>query len=381
MVVVNTRFTRGSSIADPKSESGPAPYPANRNRRARTRSFPEPPLPEPFSHHFCHPTTGSPEVAVLDADGRIVGVNEAWREIVIQACPAEGARTKSNYVDMVAQIFPGLDRSALEEGVRRLLSGRTADFRLACVVQTPRGTISRQLHVTPLAHGEIGRFVAVHTDQTEIATARQALKDAAARIMSVRDDERQRIALELHDSTGQHLLAIRFGVSRLRRAGVDETVLDEIISSLDEAIRETRLLSYLMMPRDLDGHDLLTSVRQFLEGFARRTDLEVSLETSGPLEDLAPPLQHAALRIVQEALLNADRHAHARRVMVLLAAADGLLTISVADDGRGMRSMHGDARLGVGIVGMRARAQEFLGDLAISSDRTGTRIVAKLPLS
>ena len=235
----------------------------------------------------------------------------------------------------------------------------------------------------PLVGGEPGRFIAVHTDQTELATTRQALRTASEQLSVARDDERQRIAMELHDSTNQHLVAIGFCVSQLRRMtpGIDETMLDEITKYQSEAIREIRRISYLMTPRGLDAQGMCTTMRQFLEGFARRTRLEVSLETSGSLESVEPDLQHAALRIVQEALLNAERHAHARRVVIELSVNDGLLTVSVADDGRGIGTTQGDACHGVGIPGMRARAQQFLGNLAISSDESGTRIVALLPLN
>jgi signal transduction histidine kinase len=204
-------------------------------------------------------------------------------------------------------------------------------------------------------------------------------------LLTAREEERQRIAIELHDSTNQHLAAMSVGLARLRRAAltgaVSTTIIDEVVSSLNEAVKETRVLSYLMNPRGMAREGLAATVRQFLEGFAQRTGLEVALEADIAVDRITPALQHAALRIIQEALMNANRHAQARRVSVGLAVDDGELSVSISDDGRGMPSDFGRPCLGVGIPGMRARAQQFAGELAISSDASGTRIVAKLPLA
>jgi two-component system, NarL family, sensor kinase len=212
-----------------------------------------------------------------------------------------------------------------------------------------------------------------------------ALQVTAEQLLAARDDERQRIAIELHDSTCQHLAAISLGLTRLRRAspagGLASEIIDEVSKSLREAVKETRVLSYLMKPRDLAKTGLAATVRQFLEGFAQRTGLEVALEVDAGVDRIPAPQQHAALRIIQEALLNANRHAQPRRVWVQLRADDAQLTVSVADDGHGMTAVEGEPRLGVGIPGMRARAQQFAGHLTISSDASGTRIVAALPLA
>src|SRR5204863_9294976 len=132
----------------------------------------------------------------------------------------------------------------------------------------------------------------------------------------------QRIALDLHDSMGHHLASINLGLSALRRAlptgGAESAILDDIAGSLSEAVKETRAISYLMKPRGLGREGLAATIRHFLEGFAKRTGLEVALEADAAADRAGAPQQHAALRIVQEALLNVNRHAQARRVAVTL---------------------------------------------------------------
>ncbi len=213
---------------------------------------------------------------------------------------------------------------------------------------------------------------------------RAALRVTSEQLLSARDDERQRIAVELHETTNQHLVAMSVGLARLRRAARNAAaaaIIDEIASSLNEAVRETRAISHLTNPHGLARDGLVATVRLFLEGFAKRTGLEVAFEADAAVDRAPPTLQHASLRIVQESLMNVHRHAQAQRVSVGLAVDADQLTVSVADDGRGLRSDRGELCLGVGIPGMRVRAQQLGGDLAISSDASGTRIAAKLPLA
>ena len=225
--------------------------------------------------------------------------------------------------------------------------------------------------------------IVLDSDQTELAMTQEAMRATSEKLLHARDEERERIAIELHDSTSQHLTAIGLGLTRLRMSsphgGPGNAIIDDISRSLKEALKEIRVLSYLLEPRSLGQDGLSAAALQFLQGFARRTGLEVALEAGGTVDDVPLPLQHAALRIIQEALINASRHAQARRVSVEIGVEGSVLTVSVTDDGCGMRLDQGEPCLGVGIPGMRARAQQFSGRLAISSDESGTRIVAMLP--
>ncbi len=381
--------SRSDSVHVGINEFGPGegvrgrPKPGARRRgsasRAEVMSF-QPPIPaerRPLG-------PGPSDIAVLDADGRIVQVNQAWRESVTAAgFSIRDGGVGAWYADVACAFLPDLQRAVLERGLERLLSGVIGDFQQTCEVQTPDGMRQRHVQITPLSAGGFGRFLAIHDDQTELATAQEALKVTSEQLLTARDEERQRIAIELHDSTSQHLAAISLSLARLRRAsrgGGHAAILDDIAKSLEEAVKETQVLSYLMKPRGLEQNGLSATVLQFLEGFARRTGLEVALEVDGVVDGVSAPLQHAALRIVQEALMNANRHAQARRISVELGVDDGLLKISVADDGHGMPSGQGAPALGVGIPSMQARAQQFSGNLAIQSDESGTRVVALLPL-
>jgi PAS domain-containing protein len=176
-------------------------------RRPRAKPSSERPLAEqPSAPRSARPQAGLSEIATLDADGRIVGVNEAWKRAAGQTGAGQDGDVGAFYVDAAARFLPDLERSALEQGIKRLLSGAVDDVRLACAGQTASGPGWRLLQIAPLP-GEAGRFLAIHADQTELATTREALKATSEQLVGAKDDERRRIAMELHDSTCQHLVA------------------------------------------------------------------------------------------------------------------------------------------------------------------------------
>ena len=328
---------------------------------------------------------GSSEIVILDGDGLIVVVNQAWRAAVAaNGIVLRNAGIGARYVDVARKFLPDLDRAVLELSLRRLAAGEIDHVQHTYAIRTARGPRWRHVQITPLSVGTAGRFVAIHDDLTELAMAQEALQATFEQLLTARDEERQRIAIELHDSTSQHLAAISLGLARLRRAPslrATSAIIDDIAISVSEAVKETRVLSYLMHPHSLARNGLSATVRQFLEGFRQRTGLEAALKLDGAVDGAPAPVQHAALRIIQEALSNAYRHARARRVSVEVSADGRLLTVSISDDGRGMTSTQGEPRLGVGIPGMRARAEQLSGRLEISSDESGTRLVATLPLA
>ena len=224
--------------------------------------------------------------------------------------------------------------------------------------------------------------------EADIARARADLQDASERLLTAQEDERHRIAIELHDSTSQHLVALGMGVARLRRtldaSGASAGVLKEMDNSLREAVKEIRVFSYLMNPPSLRRDGLETSVRNFVRGFGTRTGLEVAFQARGALDEVGSCVQHTAFRVVQEALSNVYRHAQASRVEVELAQHGGRLTVRVADDGKGIGPLAAmdieGVQLGVGIPGMRARVAQFDGTLDLAGNGSGTVLLADIPL-
>ena len=330
----------------------------------------------------------SVEMALLDARGVIVSVNTAWRETF--ASLKAGARpfgVETAYEAVCRRIIPDLDPEVLHEAMRQLLTRQVHTLTHAYVVVTEAGPRWRQIRVAPLRAG-VAHFIAVHEDLTEVTRTQAALRRTTEQLLSVQQEERERIAIELHDSTGQHLAALGMGVSRLRRLMGDQEkaqgILDDMATSLDEAVKEIRVMSYLMKPPSLSRDGLEGTARRYVQGFGIRTGLDTDFRSEGPVDAASPVIQHAAFRVIQEALSNVHRHAQAGVVRVQLVSQATALTLRIADDGRGIapfkRAHLEGIPPGVGITGMQSRVEQLGGWLDIASDRRGTVVTASIPL-
>lgn len=211
------------------------------------------------------------------------------------------------------------------------------------------------------------------------------LDDIGEQLVSLQEEERRRIAAELHDSTAQHLVAIDLLLMRLRTLAQSSPgatpTLDQMKASLRQAQRELRTFTYLLYPPELRQEGLKATLERFVAGVADRTGLAAETRIADAVDVVPYPMQRSILRIAQEALANVHRHARASSVTVRLAVRRGRVDLRVADDGcgitRGGPSSH--ARHGVGIPGMRARALHFGGDTRIYSGRRGTLVIVTIP--
>ena len=157
----------------------------------------------------------------------------------------------------------------------------------------------------------------------------------------------------------------------------------EVEGLLTEALRELRIFTYLLHPPNLAKDGLQATLRDFAEGFAGRTGLVARIRIPEEVDDLPPDLQRAILRVVQEALTNVHRHADASHVSVNARIMSGRLVVRIRDNGHGMVGSarpDGPIRLGVGVAGMRARLEQFGGNLRIRTGRGGTSVVAMVPV-
>jgi PAS domain S-box-containing protein len=168
--------------------------------------------------------------------------------------------------------------------------------------------------------GEPLRLVGVVADITERITLEQEAEELSGRLINLQEEERQRIAQELHDSTAQHLVAANLNLMSLRYKGgsatEDVALWDEVEASMQEALKELRTFSYLMHPPTLHADGLRSTIRQYIDGYANRSGLTVKFRSSPKVDKLPFGMQRSLLRNVQEALANVYRHASASRVSV-----------------------------------------------------------------
>jgi signal transduction histidine kinase len=225
----------------------------------------------------------------------------------------------------------------------------------------------------------------IRTLSDQVTGANNKVSELSGQLLALQEEERQRIARELHDSTAQHLVAASLGLSGLeaevRPPG--RKALAEIEGLLTEALRELRIFTYLLHPPNLAKDGLQATLRDFAEGFAGRTGLVARIRIPEEVDDLPPELQRTILRVVQEALTNVHRHADASRVSVNARIMSGRLLVRIRDNGHGMTGAarpDGPIRMGVGVAGMRARLEQFGGSLRIRTGQGGTSILAMIPV-
>jgi signal transduction histidine kinase len=236
--------------------------------------------------------------------------------------------------------------------------------------------------------GEVRRILGFGHDVSEQRRLVEQLAAASKALLTAESDERRRIARELHDSTAQYLVAIDLGLSRLERH-MDEPprqteILHDIRDCLTAAHRELRTFSYLLHPPSLERLGFEGSLRRFLDGFPTRTGLRVALTIEGAPPRPRPVGELALFRVVQEALMNAHKHACASRVEVRLTYSDRGVTLEVEDDGIGLSAsaiekMLGENRGGVGISGMCARMEQIGGEIELLARPKGLVVRALLP--
>jgi len=221
----------------------------------------------------------------------------------------------------------------------------------------------------------------------EVTGANNKVSELSGQLLALQEEERQRIARELHDSTAQHLVAASLGLANLeaeiRGSQAGRKTLAEVENLLTTSLRELRIFTYLLHPPNLANDGLQATLRDFSEGFAGRTGLVARIRIPEEVDDLSPDLQRTILRVVQEALTNVHRHAGASHVSVNARIMSGRLVVRIRDNGHGMVGPireDGRIRLGVGVAGMRARLEQFGGELKIRTGRSGTGIVAMVPV-
>ena len=286
------------------------------------------------------------------------------------------------------------DRGIAAASIRAATYGPQAETLLEFRIVRPDGqirSIQGRGHSTHDANGNPIRVSGVFRDLTAYRAAQREAKDLSRRILSIQDEERKRIAQELHDSTAQHLAAINLNLMALvgARNSVDQRaqIFAEIRRSLAAAMKEMRTFTYLLYPQELAQRGLHEALASYIEGFSQRTGLKVKMRTIENLDDLPEPLQQPLLRIVQESLANVHRHASASRIIIKLQRRANKLHLLIADNGIGLKSALSlncadgpSLPLGIGIPGMAARARQLGGWLNVRSRSTGTLVHATLPV-
>ena len=211
------------------------------------------------------------------------------------------------------------------------------------------------------------------------------MRTLSVRLLELQDQERRKFSRELHDSLGQYLVGVKMNLTMLGKSVPPNALISECIKLLDQAMTETRTISHLLHPPLLDEAGFASAARWYVEGFAKRSGIQTSLEMPEDLGRLPSSLELALFRVLQESLTNVHRHSKSRKADVSVVASNGQVVLQVRDYGKGVpadvldRFRRKRAHGGVGLAGMRERINELGGRLEMDSDSHGTRVVATLP--
>jgi PAS domain S-box-containing protein len=313
-----------------------------------------------------------------------------------------GSATGFGWLDYV---HPDDKHKAMDDWIRCVESGANyeAEYRLKSKDGTHRWFRARALPIRD-PEGNILKWYGTCSDIHDSKLLEQRFRDSAAelermvdrrtdelrrlsiRLMTMQDQERRRIARDLHDGLGQELAVAKMVLDRMllqKPANPQDDSWSQASTIVDRAIQQVRTMSHLLHPPLLDEVGLLSALSWYVEGLTKRSGIDTSLEVQPPdFPRLASEVETAVFRIVQEALTNVFRHSGARKVGVSLTQKNGVIVVAVRDDGKGVGKKVVDLEpgaVGVGIGGMKQRAKEFGGELRLTNVNPGTLVELTLP--
>jgi signal transduction histidine kinase len=226
----------------------------------------------------------------------------------------------------------------------------------------------------------------------ELNEANHSLGELSARLLHLQDEERRRIARELHDSVGQTLAALSMNLAAvgadIEKLAKTASVISDSTALVNDMSTDIRTISYLLHPPLLDEAGLSSALTWYIRGFSERSKIDIDLRISEDFGRLSRDLETAIFRMVQECLTNIHRHSESSVARIVIAQSDGHVRVEVEDKGKGISPQKRSeivssptATPGVGIRGMRERLRQLGGTLDIRSDGEGkgTIVTAKLP--
>ena len=323
--------------------------------------------------------TASDHVLILDSRGNIVFANKAPAGWGVGSAHDHIFMAGIHYRDIVDSALDG--HPDLIAAIERLLSGKGLEFRGVIPVSPSADGRHADVRVAGL---ENARFrVILCWRLRELAASPAGGASEPERLLLAREDERRRVARELHDSVQQDLAAIELGLHHLNRAEpgeLDSSAVTELQGLVSQTQIDVRTSTFLMHPPELGDGDLESALQRMITGLMRRTSLKVDFHPAERETRIPLPLARSLYRIAQEGMMNIYRHARATHASLRLVRGPQYVTLDLEDNGIGFDpTASADGAIGLGIQSMIARAAEQGGSLSIERLGRGTLVRVKLP--
>ena len=314
-----------------------------------------------------------------------------WSQETYRIFGFDPTRTGASINETFLQRIHPEDRSKIEEGLKAAAI-QTGSYGVDYRIVLPDNSI-KHIHdvVYPVTSeaGDVVERYGVIMDVTDRKRAEEELRRRSGRLLRLQDQERRRIARELHDSTGQNIVALATMLGQLRGAipsveRKSRKLLAQCKALADQCIREVRTLSYVLHPPALDTGGLGDAIRDYVDGFIKRSGIQVELELSPHVGRMARDVEVAVFRVVQEALTNVQRHSGSQQAKIRIDRNPNL-TLEISDHGRGApasvrreKEEH-PFEVGVGIPSMQERIKLIGGRFEIDSTSHGTTVRVTIP--
>jgi two-component system, NarL family, sensor histidine kinase UhpB len=328
-------------------------------------------------------------VKVVDPQGRLLEMNPAGLGM-IEAENIDQVRGHP-VIDLIASEY----RAEFAALHGRVIAGESGTLQFEMIgLKGTRRWLETQAVPLRDAAGRVQALLGITRDITDarraeeqVQASRAALRNLATREQHIREDERTRIAREIHDSLGQALTALKLQLAAARQqAARHATTLDGPLSEtalmVDDLVKSVRRIASELRPPILDQLGLPAAVEWMAQDFTRHTGIACRVTVVGSQPTVRPELGTALFRIVQESLTNVLRHADATAVEIELGMKSNCVTLEINDDGSGITEAGTSGPGSLGILGMRERAAALGGLLEVAPrPRVGTRVTAWVPIT
>jgi signal transduction histidine kinase len=341
-------------------------------------------------------------VAVLDESGTILYVNRSWRQLAVGKGLEDSLYGAGlNYIEICKQVSGASaeEAAAVTKGITRILLGRELEFQKEYYCHNSKARRRGLIHAARFDLPSAFRILVTHDVITSSKQAGEAQEKAerlrqragetlinlSGLLINAQEEERKRIARELHDDLNQRMALLSIELAQLEQKIQRPRNLRPLVQSLQKKAQEISAeisrLSYRLHPSKLDHLGLETAVESLCAELSERRKLKIEFHQKGFPTTVPNDVRLCVFRIAQESLRNCLKHSSAHKAQVVLEKAEGIVRLSVSDDGCGFDTESGAMKKGLGFTSMRERLRLVSGEMRIHSQPLiGTRIEISVPL-